>query len=383
MFEHNLAPALRLIMPPKDHSETIQTTPISIDTPPPVSVDVSEIRAGNNLELVDFLVQGNKERRDFLQAFSKIYAIAFQDKVDPVPAVISFTSRKGILYGLDGKAYFAKQKPPYSLQGQRLFNAAQMQIALSECLPYVPPIIKTRKGQPYACLHKATYFLTPYIPGDYYIGRREQSFSAAYILGEIHATALRLLPPAPVATDSIEETFNLIKLAAQLDFPNKELHKALMDQMKEILHSIRHQNTSINGWLHGDFAPFNIVFHRDATIAVNDFDNVTYGPLCRDVAECVLTHCGIHYAGATSSMRPPILTTLDTDRAKGMISAYLQSSGLPLKELSDIPYQVIYVWFELIAVGLLRGDFSLEDVDKALPSWKTLQKRVSEVLESL
>lgn len=382
MQKQNLAAPPRQLMPPREREQTVQT-PEDQSTGPVPTEDLAGIRSGQNLEVVDFLVSGRREREDFLQRLADLYGISFQQRVDPVPAVVSFTSRKGILYDQDGRAYFAKQKPQYALEEQRLHDAARLQMTLSEHLAYVPPIIRTRQGQPYAQVHHATYFLTPYVAGDHYAGRRAQSLAAAYALGEMHATARRLLPPAPVVADSREETHGFLALLARLAFPDQALQQAVMARMSAALHSLGPQDASLHGWLHGDFAPFNIVFHQESVRAVNDFDNVLYGPLSRDLAECVLTHCGVHYAGATSSLRPPIVTTLDSERARGMVQAYLQGSGLPPQVYTDLPSQVVCLWFELLALGLLRGDFALQDVACALPSWRTLQTHVSEVLASL
>jgi aminoglycoside phosphotransferase (APT) family kinase protein len=359
--------------------EHVETTVISIEGFP-TAQDCVEIRSEDTWELTDTLVQSRRERKDFLQTLAERYQLMLQDRIDPVPSMISFTSHKGILYGLDGTAYLVKQRPDNSLQGPQLFHAAHLQMVLSEHLPYVPPVIRTREGSAYAYVHNAIYFLTPYISGEYYIGRREQSLAAASALGEMHALALRLLPPAPLAAASQKETSGFFKLVEQFDFSDKQLHQRVIEQMKEVLYSIMEPDTSINGWLHGDFAPFNLVFRQDTVIAVNDFDNVMYGPLGRDVAECVLTHCGMCYTDTASLMRPPIQTTLDASRARGMISAYMQSSGVPLEACANLASQIVSLWFELLVVGLLRGDLSLEDVNDAFAYWIRLQHKVSEVL---
>lgn len=382
MQKQNLAAPLRLLMPPRERAQTMQT-PEDQGAEPAPAEDLAGTRSGQNLEVVDFLVSSRRERADFLQRLADLYALEFQERVDPVPAVISFTSRKGILYDRDGRAYFAKQKPQYALEKQRLYDAARLQMTLSEHLAYVPPIIQTRQGQPYAQVYHATYFLTPYVAGDSYAGRRAQSLSAAYALGEMHTTARRLLPPAPVVADSREETRGFLALLARLVFPDQALQQTVMECMSEALCSLGPQDASLHGWLHGDFAPFNIVFHRESVRAVNDFDNVLYGPLSRDLAECVLTHCGVYYAGTTSSLRPPVVTTLDSERARGMVQAYLQGSGLPPQVYADMPSQVVCIWFELLALGLLRGDFSLQDVASALPSWSALHTHIREVLASV
>ncbi len=382
MFKNEPPSSCFLLASPKSREENPPPVVTALDFLPAV-LDPAEVKQGNNLVTDDFLVRTRQERLLFLKELTQAYGLTFQEKTDPVPSIVSFTSRKGIIYTQEGHAFFAKQKPVYSLENGQHHHAASMQVALSKTLSYVPPIIPTKDGQPYAFVQNAWYFLTPYIQGDFYMGKIEQSISSARVLGAMHRVARLTLPPAPVSTDFMEESLKFVDLFAQLDFPDQTLHTSLVHRMKHILRSMQATKTAVDGWIHGDFAPFNLLFQANTVIAVNDFDNVLYGPLSKDIAECLLTNCGVNYAGVTSSMRPPIRTTLDLERAKRMLAAYLQESNLRKEQLADLPEQSVFSWFELISVGLLRGDFSLRDVENAIFFPSVLHQIMRDILEAV
>ena len=380
MFTNEPSPACLLLASPRSREDN--PPPVATADFSPVALDPAEVKQGNNLVTDDFLVRTRQERLLFLKELTQAYGMTFQEKTDPVPSIVSFTSRKGIIYTKEGHAFFAKQKPIYSLENGQHHHAASMQLALAKTLSYVPPIIPTKEGQPYAFVQNAWYFLTPYIQGDFYMGKIEQSISSARVLGAMHRVARHALPPAPVSTNFMEESLKFVDLFAQLDFPDQTLHISLVHQMKQILHSMQATKTGIAGWIHGDFAPFNLLFQANTVIAVNDFDNVLYGPLSKDIAECLLTNCGVNYAGVTSSMRPPIRTTFDLERAKLMLAAYLEESTFQKEQLADLPEQSVFSWFELISVGLLRGDFSLRDVEQAIFFPRVLHQIMHDLLEA-
>lgn len=78
--------------------------------------------------------------------------------------------------------------------------------------------------------------------------------------------------------------------------------------------------------IHRDFAPFNLVFSPTYDVlAVNDFDNCCRGSSLADLAELIVTHTLINYAGSTSSMKEPIITYIDIKRAESMLRRYIRS----------------------------------------------------------
>ncbi|MEK7518156.1 MAG: phosphotransferase [Patescibacteria group bacterium] len=332
----------------------------------PIShIQLEEVKQGNTLEDTDILFALQKERKNLLPILSHEYGISFVDKFSDMN-LASFTSLKRIIHDEKGNKYFLKQKPSYSLDEPRRTRSALMQSTLSDYLPFVPPILFTRDDSPYAQIGTRTFLLTKFVEGDYYIGKHEQSFACARALAEIHKYSGSVLPMQSDPVDFTEETIDFIRLVEQVDFPALDLKSSVVDHMKEKIYVYRSSNEGKLGWLHGDFAPSNMVFQQDNLVAVNDFDNVTYGVLSRDIAECLITHCDINYAGSMSSLRVPIRTSIDVDRMEKMIGFYLEASSLKKYDIIDMPKQMVLVWIELMSLGLARGDFSLRDVDTAL-----------------
>lgn len=344
-----------------DHNNTMVFFP---------STSENDEKPGNTLVSSDILIFENVHRRNiFLKKLKKAYGIEFKEDFG-TPQNPSFTSRKAILFGLAGEKYFLKMKPDYSLSEPQKTASALMQDFLSKRLSYVPRIIKTKDGSSfYVKIGGKTFFLTPYIEGNYFFGTPEQSFACARALGEIHRSLLDFSFPEGESTplDSTEETLKFIKMVAELSFNNQELKRDVLQKMRKLCDKFASTNQGKISWLHGDFSPYNMVFGNQGDVrAVNDFDNVAFGLLARDIGECLLTHCGVNYAANTSSLKPPIRIIFDFNRMKEMLKIYLTYNPLNKNDFIDLPNQIVLVWLELLSLGLLRGDFLLNDVLIAL-----------------
>lgn len=347
---------------------------------PPI-INPDQVKIGDTIERVDLLFILKNDRKVLLPILEDQYGIQFN--TDPIPdriQSISFTSRKCIISDLKGKEYFLKRKPQYSLREPQKTRAASLQISLASNLDYVPKIIGTKYGSPYANIGSSFFLLTPFVNGGFFIGRIEQSDACASALGEIHRVASQILDPQKDFIDSTQETLNFISMVKGLDFPNNDLKTSVLDEMQILTEQFHSTNDGEKGWLHGDFSPYNMVFNGNTVIAINDFDNVTYGPLARDVAECILTHTDINYAGATSSLRAPIRTTIDMSRMIKMLKTYLLTNPISKNELVDFPNQMSLLWLELMSLGLLRGDYSLTDVQKVIPHCKKINETAKQIL---
>lgn len=349
---------------------------------PESRIQPEEVNAGNTLESTDILFTLQKERNDLLQILSDEYGISFIDKFSEMN-LASFTSLKRIILDEEGNKYFIKQKPSYSLKEPQRTHSAVMQSTLSKYLPFVPSILFTRNNSPYAKIGTREFLLTKFIEGDYYIGKKEQSYACARALAEIHKYSESSLPTQSDPVDFTKETIDFVRLVENVDFPATNLKSSVVDKMKETTHKYRSSNEGKVGWLHGDFAPTNILFQQDNVVAANDFDNVTYGVLAHDIAECLITHCDINYAGSTSSLRAPIRTKIDVNRMKGMVDSYIESYGLKKHDIIDMPKQMILVWIELMSLGLARGDFSLRDVDSSLDHANDIYVTGQQLMNSL
>lgn len=289
-----------------------------------------------------------------------IYGISFTNDIQPAPGSISLTSLKCIITAEDGTRYFLKQKAEYCSTEQQLRKSSLLQHTTATQLQCVPRIIHTASSDPHAAIGRRAFLLTPFVEGQFFLGKRSQSVSCGDALGRIHSIGMHMDNIEPTVLNSHHETKEWISRLAQIATTDDAAKQEVIRQMRDIADCNEIQNIGRKGWLHGDFAPYNMVFdHSDSVIAVNDFDNVAYGPLSRDVAECILTHCGVMYAGPSSSLRAPICTRLDVERGKMMLERYLQSSGLQPSDLCELRQQFSLIWLELLSLGMaLEWDWS-------------------------
>ena len=217
------------------------------------------VKVGNTLEKVDWLFLDGSDRKTFLPILEEQYGIKFRWRVNPTSA-ISFTSMKCIISDVNGRKYFLKRKPQYSLTEPQKTRSALMQFTLAKYLTYIPKIILTKNGSFYAQISKNCFLLTQYIKGGFFTGQIKESLSCAYGLGKIHKIASRVLLPQKDYIDSTKETLRFIKMVEGLEFPNKDLQSFVLSEMQKLTMKYKATNYGRKGWLHGDFTPYNMVF---------------------------------------------------------------------------------------------------------------------------
>lgn len=340
-----------------------------------VREDIREVTTGSPLNVHDILFCNAEERRRHLRILGELYGMTFTQEILPAPGSLSLTSLKCIVSTEEGSRYFLKQKAAYCSEERQLAKSALLQRVASEQMTCVPRIIHTAgTSNPHASIGNRAFLLTPYVDGYFFMGRPAQSFSCVETLGRIHAIGMRLEKPDTDVLNSYEETCGWIERLGQIATTDTSAKQDVLSRMKGMADLNLTRNAGRTGWLHGDFAPYNMVFDKaDRVTAVNDFDNATYGPLARDVAECILTHCGIMYAGPSSSLRPPICTRLDTERGKRMLECYLGTTGIAAEDMVELREQFSLIWLELLSLGIVRGDFSFRDVQEALENYASVK----------
>ena len=188
---------------------------------------------------------------------------------------------------------------------------------------------------------------------------------------------------------SFDESIAFVEMAAGLSGTDEDPYRDyVLNYLKEIL-TRNKVNTANNSQLvhiiiHGDFSPFNMVFNETGIVAANDFDNCGHHPRIRELGEAIMTFCdGINYAGSTSSYRRPISTRFNIVKAKVFFSAYLARIEQPLtqEELLTFPSEMKTLWVELMALGLVRGDFNFYDVSQGLGFLNFVDENIKDVLK--
>ncbi len=287
------------------------------------------------------------------------------------PEAFSTTSRKVIID--DGsKKYFVKEKPKYCCNPYNLSLAAQFQGFLAQQTDFVPKIISTKSGSPYLQLGTTLFFTTEYVEGRMFNGNVKDVENAGSALGKFHHLSQEFSYPDPQNLRASGDTLQFVDLADQLSGAQNDSWKNVtISALRDIVDKHKDgldQNVEyiVN---HGDYAPFNLVYSDTGTVvAINDFDNVNYRPRTRDIAGAVLSFCdGLSYAGATSSLRKPIATTLNIDKVKAFMSGYSENSKpLTIEERDNLVGETCIRWVKIMALGIVRGDFNYEDVFNAL-----------------
>ncbi|MCA9940878.1 MAG: phosphotransferase [Anaerolineales bacterium] len=322
--------------------------------------------------------------------------IAAQYKIGPIrgfsyPAVVTTTSRKAIIHTTDG-AYFLKEKPDYCADPLSITLATGFQHFLAERLPFVPRIIRTRDNGFFVPANGRKYVLTVFQPGRMFRGADADIEMAAAALAWMHNAAAEFaIPETYPRKSSYDETrffwqraYDLAGSARALDKePAMMGLRAFMEQAGDKASpdaGIRHLIT------HGDYSPLNLVFSATGVAAVNDFDNCDHHPRVRDLAEAMLTFSdGVSYAGNTSNLRRPIATRYDREKARLFYHTYQAHTRFPLSDAEKrlVTGEMIFIWIELMCLGLVRGDFNYHDVFNSLSMGKSITTMTPQITDAV
>lgn len=300
-------------------------------------------------------------------------------------AAFSTTSRKVIVD--NGKnRYFIKEKPKYCCTPYSLSLSAQFQAFLSERTDLVPRIIHTSSGEPYLKFGETYFFTTEYVEGRMFDGSVRDVHGAGETLGILHSRSQEFSFPNQQNLHASDDALQFVDLADHLKGAEQDIRREktilamrlLVDKYKDQLD--KDVPYIVN---HGDYAPFNLVYDKQGrVVAVNDFDNVNYRPRTRDLAGAILSFCdGLSYAGATSTLRRPIATTLNIEKTTAFIDGYKANSGpLSEKEKADLVGEMCIRWTKIMALGLVRGDFNYEDVFNAFSFVSFIEEQIPKLI---
>jgi Ser/Thr protein kinase RdoA (MazF antagonist) len=325
--------------------------------------------AGSDLVSDDLLWSRKADRDRFFSVLSDSYDFEFDENQIDYPDSFSNTSRKIILCEMRAKKKFLlKEKPIYCSEQKRRDYAASFQNYLAARLDFVPPIIQTTNGASFINISDRFYFLTPYVKGRIYSGSYEDSQVIAESLARIHKLSMSF---TGVSREHSVYHDNLlwISLAEKLECRDRQKLKRLLRRLLNINEYFRPPESLRLGAIHGDLSVFNVVFvngNAGGVAAINDFDNASTGSLLQDLAECLLSSCGIYYYANTSRFNIPIQQGIDWERLKVMMRAYLSIYDQLLPDLDYLANAIILTWVELMCLGLIRGDFEPQDVLQTL-----------------
>lgn len=282
------------------------------------------------------------------------------------PEALSFTSKKIIIKDENNKMIFLKVKPAYCSDEASLEKSAYLQNFLAERLHFIPPIIKTIDRLDYLKINNEIFFVTKYIPGDYFNGSDCDVKAAGAALGKMHKISKKIKKEFKQKL-SIEISSFFMDLAIDHLKKNNFL-SSYQNDVSLLTSFLNKAETRLNKLskryfllAHGDYNPFNLIydFNKRSVIAINDFDNVEYLPRIHDLAEGLLTFCYIHYKGNSSSYQD-FLGSYCPTKANIFLNSYLQYVKLSQVEIGLLNLFVKIIWIELICLGIIRDDYSFD-----------------------
>lgn len=362
--------------------EDKDTKPVLIVSDPGVQTDVKPKVYGKDLNTTDMLLLG--PNKVLARVFIDEYSLGAEFDCDSSEA-FSTTSKKVIVN--DGvHHYFIKEKPRYCCTPYSLALAAEFQAFMARRSDFVPHIVSTSSGEPYLRLGETYFLTTEYKKGRMFNGTTKDVQGAGEALGRMHSLSQEFNFPEPQNLQASGDAIQFIDLASQLPGTENDAWKnRAISSLRAIVDKYKDQLDKDVPYIvnHGDYAPFNLVYDRDGNVvAVNDFDNVNFRPRTRDLAGAILSFCdGLSYAGATSTLRRPIATTLNLEKTATFIDGYkANSTPLSEKEKSDLVGEMCIRWTKIMALGLVRGDFNYEDVFNSLSFMDFIEEEIPKLI---
>lgn len=319
---------------------------------------------GKDLNPADIFLTSKSD----LYTFHKILAAYGINNVTSLdfPTTFSTTSRKLIIF-TSNQAYFLKEKPLYCCSPDALHLSASFQDYLAKRLDFVPPIVYTLDHKPYFQFGSRTFLLTEFRRGRIFRATLEDVKSAGEALGKLHTVSYEYSTGTTFPKKSSrDDAQTFIQMAAALPGSENDPWKIqVIDNLLDTINNYKINNPGLPYIVnHGDPAPFNLVFSNQGVIAVNDFDNSGNYPRIRDVADGIVTHAdGVNYAGTTSSFKTPITEQFSINKAKEYLASYLHyAPAFTQAEKGSLLSEICNRWCELMALGLVRGDFGYYDL---------------------
>lgn len=347
----------------------------------------SELRKvyGRDLNTGDLLFASHAEQIIFDRVI-EMYGLSGLTSLES-PQSISTTSRK-IIITCDQGTFFLKEKAKYCCNPGALRLSSTFQSHIAEETGLAPKIIPTIEGQPYCVIGSKIFLMTEYKTGRLFRGNTEDIQNAAGALAVLHTSSLNFsYPEDSLLKSSLDDANIFIDMADGLPSAIQDPYK------KEAISFLRRTvQRRPNGAVsvpiivnHGDFAPFNLVFSDNGVEAINDFDNCNLFVRVRDLADPIITFCdGVNYAGATSSFRRPISHKFSLEKASVFLKSYCDVAGELLPgEREVLVTEVLNRWAELMALGIVRGDFAYYDTLQAAEFPEFVLKELPQLLETI
>lgn len=319
------------------------------------------------LESTNFNTQESHKIDLLFDIIKRYYGIEIQG-VSNLPIQISHTSQK-IAFISCGRLFIVKFMPKYVSSRGMYENRLQTVAKLSEIFEKVVNPEPNLIGNFTTQFLDKYFWISAYIDSSSYDGSDIQAEEAARDLSMLHSALQRVsdIPYLKFRTSfSFAMQFITMAHATRTDPEENDL-LARLTNLARSLNVVRlcDYDTQL---IHGDPTIPNFGFTKFGSVAcICDFDDLARGSIVRDLATLVLSTCGLSYLDSSSSLSKTIKSEFDFDRALKLFDAYREKGNSV--NLHYVWNEILLVWVEMICLGLIRGDFSANNVLKCIDSW--------------
>lgn len=296
-----------------------------------------------------------------------------------LPEIISFTSKKIILYTSRGDV-FLKEKPQYCSDELSLKRSAHFQEYASSELDVVPQVLMTKEGDYYTSWKGKQYFLAEYKKGRPYNGSRKDLSSMIDALGALqhcgvayHAKYRNQRPEEHSVFESPDVAKGILSAEDKAETEDDKsvlqdillLYKNLCAEYA----SLPKENYSI---AHGDFILFNLIFNEAGVVAINDFDNAKVLPRIHDMGELLVSASLLNYVAPLTNLKLPVSSEPDKDSFMYILGKFKSDFQLTKNEINIMGTVTEIIWLWTLVLAVFKGDYSFSDL---APAVATLQER--------
>lgn len=306
----------------------------------------------------------------------------------------SETSKKVIIRS-QNKLFLLKEIPWYVFDLDQIQDILSLQQEMYETSKTMPSITKNLRGLMCVEINGEKYFIQDYLEGCSWDYSPLQCAEGGKTLKKFHSVVSSFEKKDHIKSQSIiasslgvlglvvkkyKEIRKNMSVAEKRNFNDfismanvslKELSKDLKDSdYGKVLHIV-----------HGDYNPNNITFYKNHIVkGIYDVDNMTYDDPMHDIAEGLIDFSMMNYKPMSSRFES-IDTTPNYARFNAFIKGYTNSkSDQRINAL--LPSCMAVIMIELICLGLLRKDWSVEQSLVYLKELSEIQRYVREFLEA-
>jgi Ser/Thr protein kinase RdoA (MazF antagonist) len=300
----------------------------------------------------------------------------------PAPVALSERTRtaRKIFIDTPAGAFFLKQIPWYCDEPSLNQFRQEWTEQLHAAGVLVPMPLRTCRGQAWADIDGARFTMTGAIIGSAWTEGEVQLAAAMRLLASIHAVR----PQNPeLATN--EDYFDLVAdhIALAQDLleesgadPGHGLSAAFGPRLAQA-----RGEALAAGWsdlpktgIHGDFSPWNIVLSEDGGQALAcDFDNADHGQRLHDVVEAMFSFGLLRYQEQSTNFDGEARFA-PIEAAAAPLRFYQGIELLEPAERACLPSVGTAFAIEVYCLGLMRGDFSIDQLSLMLDELDRLRR---------